>query len=237
MPLSAVVFDWGGTLTLPLETDYYLQRVWGAAASHLSPERADEVARHLGVLEEEVWELSRTEHKSSRLEDLLRSAAEELQLELAETALEEAALKHLEGLAADIQHDPQARGVLEELKERDLKIGLLSNTTWPASFHERLLREAELIDLIDERIYTSDLDVTKPHAASFETVLARLGVTAPEAAFVGDRPWDDIYGAKRAGMRTVLRPNPAVPDHDVEPDATISELRELLPIVDGWRAR
>ncbi|MEA2499226.1 MAG: putative hydrolase of the superfamily [Actinomycetota bacterium] len=230
----AVIFDWGGTLTLPLETHYYLNEVWTAAAEHMSPERAEEIARHLGVLEAEVWELSRTEHKSSRMTDLLRSAAEEFRLELAETALEEAELKHLEGLTEHITHDPDAASVLEALRERDLKIGLLSNTTWPADFHERLLTEAGLIDLIDARVYTSELEVTKPHEESFAAVMRLLGVSATESVFVGDRPWDDIYGAKRAGLRAVLRPNPMVPDHEVEPDATIETLPDLLPLIEAW---
>jgi putative hydrolase of the HAD superfamily len=53
--------------------------------------------------------------------------------------------------------------------------------------------------------------------------------------FVGDRPWDDIYGAKRAGLKTVLRPSPTVPDYDVEPDAVIHDLPSLLEVVDRWR--
>ena len=54
------------------------------------------------------------------------------------------------------------------------------------------------------------------------------------AVFVGDRPWDDVVGAGRAGMRTVLRRNPGVPAYDVEPDAVIDELLELIAVVDGW---
>jgi putative hydrolase of the HAD superfamily len=51
---------------------------------------------------------------------------------------------------------------------------------------------------------------------------------------VGDRPFDDISGAKRAGMRAVLRPNNDVPLYDVVPDATIARLPELLALVDSW---
>ena len=57
------------------------------------------------------------------------------------------------------------------------------------------------------------------------------------AVFVGDRPFDDIYGARQAGMRAVLRHNPAVPGHDVEPDAAIDRLPELLPHLEAWMGR
>ena len=52
--------------------------------------------------------------------------------------------------------------------------------------------------------------------------------------FVGDRPWDDVVGAGRTGLHTVLRRNPYVPVYDVEPDAVIDELPELIAVVDAW---
>ena len=56
------------------------------------------------------------------------------------------------------------------------------------------------------------------------------------AVFVGDRPRDDVHGAKQAGLRGVLRRNPEVPSYDaVQPDATIDALPELLRHVDAWR--
>ena len=55
--------------------------------------------------------------------------------------------------------------------------------------------------------------------------LAALGVTeGASAVFVGDRPFDDILGARQVGMRAVLRRNPAVPEHEIEPDATFVEV-------------
>jgi putative hydrolase of the HAD superfamily len=231
---KAVIFDWGGTLTLPLDPHYFLTEVWSAAASHLSSERARELAAHLKSLETEVWEVSRHEHRSSRIEDQLRSAAEEFRLEIAETVLEEATQKHLAGVAANVRHDPEAAPVLTRLRDRGLKTGLLSNTTWPAAFHDELLEEEGLLALLDARFYTSDLSVTKPHPDAFRAVVEALGVEPEAAVFVGDRPWDDIYGAKRAGLRAVLRPSPVIPHEESEPDATIRNLPELVPIIDGW---
>jgi putative hydrolase of the HAD superfamily len=61
-------------------------------------------------------------------------------------------------------------------------------------------------------------------------------VTDPASCvFVGDRPYDDIFGAKGLGMRTVLIPNSAVPAYPgAEPDVVISRLSDLLPHVDNW---
>jgi putative hydrolase of the HAD superfamily len=53
--------------------------------------------------------------------------------------------------------------------------------------------------------------------------------------FVGDRPYDDIHGAKSAGMRAVLIINSDVPRYEAaEPDATIARLAELLDHIDRW---
>ena len=60
--------------------------------------------------------------------------------------------------------------------------------------------------------------------------------------FVGDRPYDDIHGAKAVGMRAVLVPHSAIPrdqggHSEGEPDAVIQRLADLLPIVDEWNRR
>ena len=75
----------------------------------------------------------------------------------------------------------------------------------------------------------------KPHPSVFVEAMAAVGVTnAANAVFVGDRPFDDIFGAKGAGMHTVLRPNPYVPAYDVEPDAVIGDLCELLAAIERF---
>jgi putative hydrolase of the HAD superfamily len=67
-----------------------------------------------------------------------------------------------------------------------------------------------------------------------------VGVEDPAACvFVGDRPYDDISGAKSVGMRAVLVPHSEIPVDqqvpvDVTPDAVIQRLAELPDVVRGW---
>ncbi len=115
---------------------------------------------------------------------------------------------------------------------------MLSNTFWPRSLHESVFARDGVLDLIDGAIYTSEIPWTKPHPEAFNAALAAVGVDDPaRAVFVGDRPFDDIHGAKAVGMHAVLVPHSTVPTHDVHPDATVQRLGDVLAVVDALRAR
>jgi putative hydrolase of the HAD superfamily len=233
--LKAVVFDWGGTLTEPLEVLLGREEMWLPVAEKLVPTRSAEMLERLIEAESDLWELSRTEHKSAKLSDLLARAAQRIGVDVAETLLEETVQEHLGTYAPHVRHDPDAEPVLRRLKELGLRLGLLSNTLWPGSFHDGLLERDGLDRHLDAKLYTSEMPFTKPHGGAFGAILEALGIEDPgEAAFVGDRPWDDIYGAQNAGLRTVLRPNDLVPAYDVEPDARIDDLPSLIPVVESW---
>jgi putative hydrolase of the HAD superfamily len=231
----AVVFDWGGTLT-PFH-DIDLADLWLAAARILAPERAEELAAALLEAERESWERVRVHAGmvSATLDDLLADAVERTGVAIDAAVREQALEAHLEAWTPHTLTDPEAAPLLRALRERGLRTGLLSNTHWPRRWHERILDRDGVLDLIDVRVYTSELRHTKPHAEAFRAVLEPLGVAPGQAVMVGDRPFDDISGAHAAGMRTVLLPNEFVPGGPVVPDATIARLSELLPLVDAWR--
>ena len=231
--LEAVVFDWGGTLSVHADVD--MTDMWRLAADHLNGERAGDVCDTLVACEARTWSWVAHDQRPATLSQILAMASAELGLDVAEAVLEEAALRHLDSWTPLIEHDPDAAPTLRSLRERGLRIGLLSNTHWPRAFHEHFLERDGLADLIDVRCYTSEMSRTKPHRDAFLTVLSQLGVDDPSrAVHVGDRAFDDVWGAKQAGLRGVLRRNPAVPGHEVEPDAVIDRLPELLPLVEAW---
>ncbi|MGI8809574.1 MAG: HAD family hydrolase [Acidimicrobiales bacterium] len=234
MTIAAVIFDWGGTLSEFVDAE--LVDAWRLAARHIDPAHEDEIAARLVRVEAEFWATTSSHQRSATLADLLASAARELGLDVAEALLEEAAVRHLDAWTPHIRHDPDAAGTLGALRDGGLRIGMLSNTHWPRAFHERFLERDGLVDLIDARLYTSEMPFQKPHPSAFLTAAEALGVPADQAVFVGDRPWDDISGAKCTGMRTVLRPNPVAPDVDgIEPDARITRLPELVTLVSIWQ--
>jgi putative hydrolase of the HAD superfamily len=228
--IAAVIFDWGGTLSEFVDAE--LVDAWRLAARHIDPAHKDEIAERLVRVEADFWATTSSHQRSATLADLLARAAIDLGLDVAEALLEEAAVRHLDAWTPHIRHDPDAVPALTALRDAGLRIGMLSNTHWPRSFHERFLARDGLVDLIDARLYTSEMPFQKPHASAFQAAAEALDVAPAEAVFVGDRPWDDISGAKSTGMRTVLRPNPFAPDIDgIEPDARITRLPELVDLV------
>jgi HAD superfamily hydrolase (TIGR01549 family) len=89
--------------------------------------------------------------------------------------------------------------VLAALREHGLKIGLVSNTG--RDLNAFIGHHA--LD-VDAAVSSGAHGKTKPHPAIFQSALEELGVSAEEAAMVGDSPEDDVEGAKALGMRAFL---------------------------------
>jgi putative hydrolase of the HAD superfamily len=232
--ISAVLFDWGGTLTSFHSVD--LIDAWRVAAEVLAPDRADEVANALLAAESEVWERTGTTMRSARIHEVLISASRAVDLPVEETVHQLATAAYFDHWTPTTGARDDARRTLSALKERGLATGLLSNTHWPRDQHEQWLHRDGIADLLDARVYTSDLEHVKPHPEAFRALLSEVHVHPESAVFVGDRLWDDVAGAQRSGMRTIWIRNSEVPFYDVEPDAVVDELGEVVGVVDGWLA-
>jgi putative hydrolase of the HAD superfamily len=137
--------------------------------------------------------------------------------------------------------DPDVPELFTQLRQRDIRIGVLSNTIWPREWHEDVFSRDGVLHLLDGAVYTSEIAHTKPHPEAFRSAMAAVGAAdATRCVFVGDRPYDDISGARAIGMRAVLIPHSEIPISqqvpvDVEPDAIIDRLADLLQHVDAWR--
>lgn len=129
---------------------------------------------------------------------------------------------------------PDTHDVLQTLKERGYKIGLITNSFQPMWFRDIELRAYDLLKYLDARITSGDTRFMKPHPAIYWRMLGLLDLMPQDAIMVGDRPGHDIQGAHNVGMAGVLMSPPYLnrPLEGVEPDFTIESLTELLPILD-----
>ena len=223
--ITSVIFDWGGTLT-PWHTIEPLE-AWLATVGDPA------AAARLHEAENAMWLRCRDEQRSATLDEVFAQAG----------------IAHTEQMLAAFHAwwephtllDPDAVGLFTALHERGIKVGVLSNTIWPRSVHEQIFVRDEVAHLIDGAVYTSEIPWTKPHPEAFRSALAAVEVDDPAGTvFVGDRLFDDIYGAAAVGMRTVHIPHSAIPAEQHgpvvgTPDAVVQRLGDVLAVVDRWR--
>jgi putative hydrolase of the HAD superfamily len=125
---------------------------------------------------------------------------------------------------------PEVPSVLAELRRRGLTIGVCSNWNWDL---DDVLHSTGVAPLIDDAVTSARVGYRKPHPAVYESVLSALGVTAPEALFVGDSWEPDVLGPIDAGMRSVhiarMQEGEAGPLPPLVTGATrVTDLRRLL---------
>ncbi len=228
MAVRAVIFDWGGTLTPWHTVDHAI--LWrDVCALHFTEELAERNATAIRAAERELWLAAERDNLSATMDHVFERAG------VVPTAAFLAS--YFEAWEPHTWTDPDAVELFGRLRAAGIRIGVLSNTMWPRSVHEQVFSRDGLLGLIDGAVYSSEIDWTKPHPEAFRAAMAAVGVSDPAGCvFVGDRPYDDVYGAKRAGMRAVLVANSDVPAFaDAEPDAVITRLADLAPLIDAWQ--
>jgi putative hydrolase of the HAD superfamily len=225
--VDAVIFDWGGTLT-PWHS-INVEQLWSTVCEpHFPADDAAGYAAALHAAEQELWQTGATEHRSAMMSQVFDLAAV--------PSTEALLISYQQAWEPHTFTDPEALALLSSLREDGVRIGVLSNTMWPRAWHEEVFRRDGVLDLIDGAVYSSEIPWTKPHREAFGAAMAAVGATDPDrCVFVGDRPYDDIYGAQSAGLRAVLITNSDVPPFDdAVPDAIIGSLAELHPIIRSW---
>jgi putative hydrolase of the HAD superfamily len=131
---------------------------------------------------------------------------------------------------------PATHELLEELRDRGLRLGLVSNAFDSVELLHRDLAQMGIAERLDVAVFSSEFGVRKPHPSIFEHALGRLGVEPREALFVGDDRVTDVGGAAGVGMRTVQalwfrsdeRPDAPEPDYRAATPHDVLEVARSL---------
>jgi putative hydrolase of the HAD superfamily len=229
-PLRAVIFDWGGTLTKWHVIDFAEE---SEALARAVVDGDATAAEALQRANQAVWARSRDHHTSATIADVFAEA---------ELTHDESLLSHYREFWTPHTHtDPEVAPLFQQLRDDELLVGVLSNTLWPRDWHEDFFRRDGVLDLIDGAVYTSEAPWTKPSPEAFLAAAEAIGVSDPaECVFVGDRLFDDIWGASNVGMRTIHIPHSDIPAEQVghslgTPDATVQRLADIHQVVASWR--
>lgn len=234
--VDAVIFDWGGTLTRWHDVDFHAESLALSQAVIATPTPEDDHhawAARLHAAGDAIWGRSRDHQRSSTIADLFDEAGLEHDPELLSA--------YYDFWQPHTPTDPEVRPLFEALRADGVKVGVLSNTIWPRAWHEGFFRRDGVLDLIDGDVYTSEIPWTKPSPQAFRAAMDAVGVDDPaRCVYVGDRLYDDVHGAKTAGMRAIHIPHSTIPASqrghtEGEPDAVVERLAEIHQVVSRWR--
>ena len=121
---------------------------------------------------------------------------------------------------------------LRALRARRLHLGIVSNIDEDQLAH--LLELTQLAEQFDSILSSEQAQSCKPDRAIFDEALRRAGCQPHEALFVGDTIAQDVAGANRVGLRSVLlwhRDDREPPTGEPRPHHVIRRIPELLEIV------
>ena len=170
MAVQAVIFDWGGTLTPWHTIDH--DALWlEVCTPHFSAELAAAHAKAIRTAEFELWRQAETAQQSATLEHVFSRAGV--------TAHDDLLTTYYGLWEPHTYTDPDAAPVMRALRDRGIKIGVLSNTMWPRSAHEQVFRRDGVLSLIDGAVYSSEIPWTKPPPEAFRAAMTAVGVSDP----------------------------------------------------------
>ena len=95
------------------------------------------------------------------------------------------------------------------------------------------LHKVGLLSYFDPIVISGDYGYRKPDQRLFQYALDRMGVAAGNALYVGNDMYRDIYGAREAGLTTVMFDSDQGVKvyRDCVPDYTITDFHDLLGIL------
>jgi putative hydrolase of the HAD superfamily len=244
--LKAVIFDLGGTLlhyeSAEADIIELNNRGFAALYRHLSangqlalPEVTFLTAITSRAMTE--WRAALASLRGASVETPLKATLADVGVSLNDDEWQAARRAFFAPIRQAVAPRKMARYTLQALKERGMALALLSNTFWAADIHDADLARFGLLDLLPTRLYSCDTGRLKPHPEAFQVALTALGVEPNEAVYVGDRLKTDVEPARKVGLWGVLI-KVSFRDERSEnmmPDATISELPELINLLERRR--
>jgi putative hydrolase of the HAD superfamily len=241
MDIRAVAFDANGTLVRILADDDE-ERIFRAAAHFLTYQGID-LHRHqlrdlyFQIMKEQlrtspetypefdavgIWRTIVDHHGTDFTRALPAGKLEQMPLFLAE--MYRGISRRRLGLY------PHAREVLDTLREH-YPLALVTDAQ--SAYARAELHRVGLLDYFDPIVVSGDHGYRKPDRRLFQAALDGMNVAAANAMYVGNDMHRDIFGAREAGLTTVMFDSDQGKKayRDCVPDYTITDLRDLLAIL------
>lgn len=97
--------------------------------------------------------------------------------------------------------DNKVLEVLGRIREKGIKIGLISNAD---IIDIKYWNDSPLSTFFDSVIFSCDVGIMKPETEIYQLAMKSLNVKPEESIFIGDGGSNELFGARRAGMKTIF---------------------------------
>jgi HAD superfamily hydrolase (TIGR01662 family) len=242
-PVRAILFDYGHTLVDFHRTQEALQDAYGQVRARIEAVAYLEVPEILDLIERVaggVDALVGRSYEEGRMEEIDLAAVFQEALAGVGFDLPDDVVAHIIELdhsaySNSIKVEREVLATLEELRGAGYRMGLVSNITLLPHLMQADLERLGIAAYLDATVFSSEMGVRKPDPRIFREALARVGAGPAQSVFVGDRLYDDVGGAKAAGMRAVQTKQFRQEEGgEARPDAVISRLSELGDVLRRW---
>ena len=99
--------------------------------------------------------------------------------------------------------------VLSALKQRNIKLGIISNAD---VIDCKYWHNSILFPFFDSTIFSCNVGILKPNRQIYELALHSLNVLPSDCIYIGDGGSNELYGAKSVGMKTIFTESLIVKD-------------------------
>lgn len=225
MRRDAVIFDLFGTLVPPFSLSQHGLVIRRMSATLGLPEDSFEQA----------WVEAYEERRTGRatIAEQLRNICCLLgRPEVPESALQDALDVRVPFFRESLVPRPIAVTVLEHLRGRGLKLGLISDTSSETSV---LWESTPLAAMVDVAVFSCEAGCHKPDPRIYRAAWEALEVDPTRCMYVGDGMSQELSGAQRVGMEAVLLSVEEERDAEAEFEPwdgpTVASLGEVLLLV------
>ena len=138
----------------------------------------------------------------SAYEDLISDVCSRTGVHANKAQITQAASFHYEFIAAAIVPEPKVLETLGRLKNKELRLGLISDCGPSVSL---LFPQSPLASFIDVPVFSCEERIKKPSSEIYQRICQRLEIEPRECIYVGDGSSQELTGAAYVGMRPILK--------------------------------
>lgn len=195
-----ILFDYGGTLVEEVEFNSRAGLAWllSRAVAQPSEEQLAYIVRHADRVSAEIAERRDTFQIETPWTSLTRLIHDAFGTRFNESVTE----LELQFWNASVKTRPMpgAREALQGFHNANIRMGVVSNSSFSHATIRHELSKHGLADLLPVYVVSAEYAVRKPNPLIFEAAAGLLQLPVDDIWFVGDRIDTDVDGALAAGM-------------------------------------